>query len=303
MKYFFLLFLTLSVAFSSTNCLGNYELSDYVQNGLKYFSKDHPKSQGLNIEIKYPKNWKKEEGNRPHIVQKFTNKFRVCMLHVQDFPFSLSAKKWKEIAADKDMIKESFFDVIKVSDLKISSTEYSMIPGNLIEFNMFQSQAGIGMHMYALWHSMYYKNTMISLQCMASHPDKETAKQIYDESYPIFRLMGNDIILHNQFFEKPETNENVIPFETLLVIGLICNIIFTWGLGLLVPLIIRFKLKKRLSKGHAVLVVVAVWFVQITISLMLAPGENKGHTALALVALVGYSLIVKKDEKKNKPCQ
>lgn len=301
MKYFFLFFLTLTIAFTSTGCLANEEVLDYINSSLKYFSKDHPKSLGLNIEIKYPRNWEKEEGNRPNIVQKFSNKFRVCVLEVQKLPVSLSQNKWAEISSDTNLIKESFFEELNANDLKILSTKYSGIPGNLVEYHALQSHAGLTLYMYSLLNNFYYKDKMISLQCGVAYPDKETAKQIYDESYPLFRLMGNDIILHNRYSEEPETNENIVPIGTMFILALICDIIFTWGLGLLVPLIIRFKMKKRLSKGHAILVVGAVWLIQVTLSLMLAPGENSGHMALALVALVGYSLIVKKDEKKNKP--
>ena len=85
-KILFLLvtfFLYISNAFAHENIL-----TDYIENGIKYFSKKHSKSFDLNIEIKYPKDWKSSEGLRPHVVQKFVSKEKgsVCVLLIDEPP-------------------------------------------------------------------------------------------------------------------------------------------------------------------------------------------------------------------------
>lgn len=38
-----------------------------------YSTKEHPKAKGIEMRLGYPKGWKQEEGDRPNVVQKFTN--------------------------------------------------------------------------------------------------------------------------------------------------------------------------------------------------------------------------------------
>lgn len=49
----------------------NEEFNDGFVDG--YFSSESEKSEGLNIKFKYPKSWKPEDGDRPHVIQKFTS--------------------------------------------------------------------------------------------------------------------------------------------------------------------------------------------------------------------------------------
>jgi hypothetical protein len=72
MKYFFIL---LILPFTILKSFAQLEedISKFVNNDVKiYRTFGEGKSQGLDISIKYLDTWKKEEGNRPHIIQKFS---------------------------------------------------------------------------------------------------------------------------------------------------------------------------------------------------------------------------------------
>lgn len=77
-----------------------------------------------------------------------------------------------------------------------------------------------------------------------------------DILYPLFRAMGNDIILHNIYAEQDiankttgtTPNDNNEIDNSFLIISLFISIIFTWGIGLLIPLIIRLGFKKDYQK-------------------------------------------------------
>lgn len=304
-----LLFIVAFISFISTSFANNI-LSDYNSNGVRYFSKGHVKSFDLNVEIKYPNNWTAKEGLRPHIVQKFVSKDGVgnCVLLIQKLPEAYSSNDWFDATKDIDGIKEAFFSNIKANDLKIIPTQYSGVPGNLIEFNSKMSQAGLTMFMNSVQHNLYYKDNMISLQCYIGGQTKQISQKNMDILYPLFRAMGNDIILHNIYAEQDiankttgtTPNDNNEIDNSFLIISLFISIIFTWGIGLLIPLIIRLGFKKRLSKGLAILVVSIVWLIQFTIAEILANGQgNHRHPALLLVALVGYNMIVKKEDKNG----
>ena len=66
-----LIFISPTLLFAQSNIQDDY---NGFLNGekLKYSTNGHPKSQGLNIQLEYPNTWKKKEGVRPHIIQKFS---------------------------------------------------------------------------------------------------------------------------------------------------------------------------------------------------------------------------------------
>ena len=299
------------VSFISTSFASDNIVSNYTNNGVKYFSKGHSKSFDLNIEVKYPSDWVAKEGLRPHIVQKFVSDKgdSNCVLIVQELPESYSYNDWLEATKDINGIKEAFFGDVNANNMKIIPTHYNGVPGDLIEYNTKMSQTGLTMFMNTVQHIFFYQNKMVALQCFTGGATQQISQQNMNILYPLFRAMGNDIILHNKYtdIEKTETitresrNDRNEIDNSFLLASLLVSIIFTWGLGLLIPLIIRFGYKKRLSKGMALLVVSAVWLCQFTIAEILSEGQgNHRHTALALVALIGYNIIVKKDDTEDK---
>ena len=73
-------------------------------------------------------------------------------------------------------------------------------------------------------------------------------------------------------------------------LSVLISFLFTWVLGLAVPVLLRYKILKRpVSKGIAFLVVFIVYIVQFFISL--SAGNEGRHTALALVGIVGFGIL------------
>ena len=79
------------------------------------------------------------------------------------------------------------------------------------------------------------------------------------------------------------------------------SILFTWGLGLLIPYVIRYKIvRKPLKNGHAWIVALLQFAFMVTISIAL--GNNCKHYALCIVSIVSHSILIKdnKDKKVKK---
>ena len=56
----------------------NDEILSYAKGErYKYNSKGHEKSKGLEIQIEIPNDWIKKEGERPHIIQKFSSSGKI----------------------------------------------------------------------------------------------------------------------------------------------------------------------------------------------------------------------------------
>jgi hypothetical protein len=81
---------------------------------------------------------------------------------------------------------------------------------------------------------------------------------------------------------------------------LFVSFLMTWGIGLTPPLLIRYVFVKRpISRGPAIALVVAFWFFNFLLFTALG-SQSKTHSALLLVALVSYFILTKGATRKNK---
>ncbi len=96
-----------------------------------------------------------------------------------------------------------------------------------------------------------------------------------------------------------------------ICISLIISTLLTWGVGLSIPLILRFLVfKKPVGKITAVGIVFLNWFFDLCFFIAIG-SESKTHGALFLVALVSYGILrgkdgvnkvlKKKDNEESKP--
>jgi len=105
--------------------------------------------------------------------------------------------------------------------------------------------------------------------------------------------------------EESTTSSNVKPSSTdkliiekdikgvALFITVILSILFTWGLGLIIPILLRFVfLKRPVSKIVAIPIVVVTYFIQIGLAIEMS-GTNKGHFSPFLIAIVAYFIMRK----------
>lgn len=140
----------------------------------------HQKSNGLNIEIYYPANWTHEEGIRPHIVQKFTDKNdNDCMLIVNDTGKTLSVKQWGN--EFKYMTVADYREILKDGDVKsVKETQYEGLPGAVVEYELSQERAGIRLYITGLMHIFGYKNSLVLLQCASADLTKQGARKKFD---------------------------------------------------------------------------------------------------------------------------
>lgn len=84
---------------------------------------------------------------------------------------------------------------------------------------------------------------------------------------------------------------------------LFLSFIFTWGIGLTPPLLIRFAFMRRpISKGWAIGTVALFWVFNLVLFTALG-SQSKSHGALALVAFVSYAILRKGAKKQAEPAQ
>jgi len=105
--------------------------------------------------------------------------------------------------------------------------------------------------------------------------------------------------------DEKVTNKPGISSDMSILFGehwkltLILSAIFTWVLGLIPSLLIRFVfLKRPLSKRAALLVAALFWFLHFTLAIALKT-TPKSHSALLLVAVVSYFILRKSKRSES----
>lgn len=84
---------------------------------------------------------------------------------------------------------------------------------------------------------------------------------------------------------------------------LLLTFLFTWGVGLAPPLIIRFAIMRRpIGKGWAIGIAALFWVFNIVLFTALG-SQSKSHGALALVAFVSYAILRKGAQKQSESVQ
>ena len=133
----------------------------------KFDTKNHPKSNGLWLAVKYPSSWRAAEGERPHIIQKFDRVdgdfYQSLMLQVNPLP--AGAMQEVQSLTTKDMTEfcQSFADNSRAYGVKkfihegqaafIGNVDYSMDRVN--QTFTFSQRLMV----------VFYKSNMIMLYC------------------------------------------------------------------------------------------------------------------------------------------
>jgi len=269
----------------------------------------HPKSQGLNISLKYPSIWVAKEGQRPHIVQKFTGSstgsiVSVCMIIIQELP-SIG-----KIFLDGQMAEEIFSEGVKdyippgAVYIDGGTTKIDAEPGAWVKYYFEQEISGAKLGMYSLQHMLFYKGSLFTLQCSISGiaADKLILEDAFSSYLIVFQNIGSSIYIPDKW-DKEMSNTDVASSVMKDIYGenwlltLLFSAILTWGVGLAPPLLIRFAFMKHpLSKPPALITV--IFLLVFNFILFTALGsESKTHGELLLVAWASYSILRKGSAK------
>lgn len=268
-----------------------------------YSIKSHPKSESLDISIEYPQSWKREEGIRPHIVQKFTGKVAggisvSCMLIIQKLPAWAGVFLKGEIAVE--MLSEGLQEMLPPNAQFIdgSTTKIDGEPGAWVKYYYEAERAGMRFGTYCLQYVLFYKGRMFIVECFVGGvtEDKELLQDAFNSYLSVFQMIGNSIVIQDKWSGTGKvTGDSALRevFGEYWLLTLVLSAILTWGIGLAPPLIIRFVLARRpLSKGLSITLAVLFWFFNFVLFTALG-SESKTHAALFLVALASYAILRK----------
>jgi len=270
-----------------------------------YSTLGHPKSQGLNISVKYPSVWVAKEGQRPHIVQKFTGSSTGsivpgCMIIIQELP-SIG-----KIFLDGQMAEEIFAEGVKdyippgAVYIDGGTTKIDAEPGAWVKYYFEQETSGMKIGMYSLQYMLFYKGSMFALQCSiaGSASEKLILEDAFSSYLPVFQNIGSSIYIPDKW-NKEMSNADVASsvmkdtYGENWLLTLLFSAILTWGIGLAPPLLIRFAIIKHpLSKPPTLITVIFLWVFNFVFFTALG-SESKTHAGLLLVAWASYAILRK----------
>lgn len=171
-----------------------------------YNSKGHIKSNGINLRIKIPNEFNQEEGNRPHIVQKFTytndSVQAVIILIIGELEYAPSEAEKKDVFV-KDVRSILYNTKMNYEYIGGISTTIDGLLGSMITVKTSENKIGIKIISKSLFVSTIYSNKLIQFMFTVS-PMKEINNSVkldslYTQFELLFKLITNSIIIDNQW--------------------------------------------------------------------------------------------------------
>lgn len=196
---------------------------------VKYSTEGHPKASGVNLSISYPASWRKEEGERPHIVQKFMGDSiggvtAMVMLQVQPIP-GLKGGGEAELAQFIEEAKRTLPEGFQYLDS--GKTKVDGLPAVWIKHISHQERAGASIT--AMMFDLYFivNNQLVVVQSYVGGLSKDALiiKDAFERHLVLFTKIVNSVVVLNNYETpiEPETSGNagVIKFLVGVIFAIV----------------------------------------------------------------------------------
>ncbi len=304
---------------------------ELLNNYTKTFrTKDHPKAKGIDFQVSLPQSWSQKEGERPNIVQKFRSgngKGLVSvMLLVKDLPL---IKDYKITEQDLDDLfsNDGLKEFVPEGGKYISGKPITIdsFKGGLLEFEQTVERLDIKIKIKGIQFITLIDHKMIFVQCMLSGlSEKDNLDDEFDKLQTLFRLIGNSIIIQNQYKTyKPKTENNaefhflkeralekmnegfgrIALFLLIIFFYLIFKTIQWFAIKKRISDKITLKAKKNLKNLGKYSIIWAVIQMLFSLFFILSWGVSSLIFMLIISSLVGFSgyKLYKKESNSLKP--
>lgn len=142
----------------------------------QFSSLGHPKSRGIEAQVKMPRSWKAAEGERPHIVQKWTSQVgfgrSVILLDIRgDDGWSPTRAELEEVALLDDPA-----ELAADGGVLRGATAFTHEgrPGIRMEYDLPLERAGVKMQVRMSMNHVFLEGQVVGIICQAGGPSDET---------------------------------------------------------------------------------------------------------------------------------
>jgi hypothetical protein len=171
----------------------------------KFKTKGHPKSKNTDWQIKVPKSWKAEEGERPNIIQKFTSDYGSGNQSVALMVKELTLPKGTKLTKDEINL---FFTEEEMKKMSPAGSEFISFTkmtidknvGGMLEIEQTAERLDIKMKIRLVQFMFIKDNKWYFLQCSVGTSKLDSDLSIELKKYlPLFKLVANSIVVNDQY--------------------------------------------------------------------------------------------------------
>lgn len=178
---------------------------EFIDGYIRMFrTRGHPKSKNTDWQIKVPLSWKAQEGNRPNIIQKFTNNCGdgdiTFMLMVLEMPsWLIMNNKDKDEYYSEENMRAMINDDATVF-LSFEKTKIDGQNGGILIYEQTDNKMGYTIKSHVIQYSFIYKNMVYLLNFFVTGSDQKMDIQKQTHKYmPLIKLIANSIVLNEQY--------------------------------------------------------------------------------------------------------
>ncbi len=179
-------------------------VAEFLDGFRQRFSTDGTgKAQGIKLKLQLPHSWLAQEGERPHIVKKWTNEggtgLSIVMLVVRDAEGQTPTTREIEQFVKSGEARQTFTDLGKVYDVGTFMVERRT--GYWGELSMIQERAGFRMYQRGMLYQLFFRGKAIGVMCMAGANERETQKADVAALLikPICQQVVNSLVLEQAY--------------------------------------------------------------------------------------------------------
>jgi hypothetical protein len=176
---------------------GQNSPSDFLNDKCSYETDGTGKSMGLKIKLVHPCSWTQANGDRPHVVQKFSYSFGDGSslnqsLTISKMPATPSKKEIAELFTQeglKEMVKElgTFVSARKV---KIDGMDCGEVT-----VKVKRESPAVTIYMYFIQYYLIYKDKMINVSFAAGGKTETEAKNLYTKYKLLLQTLATNTVL------------------------------------------------------------------------------------------------------------
>lgn len=190
-------FLLIPILLFSLNCFSQETPSSLLENKCEFQTDGLGKSKGLKIKIKFPCKWKQADGDRPHVVKKFSYDLGDGSslnqnIVINQFPYTPSNAEINDMLSSqglKELVGKSG-TFISGRKIKIDGIDCGEVKTQMVR----ETTVGT-IYLYSIIYYLVYKDKLIVLTCGAGADNDSRAKEVFDNYNIIFKSFANSLVI------------------------------------------------------------------------------------------------------------
>lgn len=164
---------------------------------VQYSTRGHAKSRGLHITLRYPRSWQPAEGDRPHIVQKFTagdGTAANCNIGIRESGLSAAQTRAAvQPAAARSQLPAS------ATLVSSQATSLDAQPGSELMLAQSMNRAGVTVEARLVLYFVSFGQNFVVLTCGTGGRTPAEADRLFQAYLPLFRRLALSVVFQDQY--------------------------------------------------------------------------------------------------------